>query len=250
MQRLENQFAAKLSTEIYRATVDMVDRWRMTNEVTLPRGFYGEIEDAYRGMVVAATTAFGVRVWQQGKSFGLDLERKEDFAATMLRAALQYIGQEFVRQRITGVVDTTRNNIVNAIARGYLEGLGQSDIADLIIDAGVQISQARANLIARTEIHGAANYGATEAAKQTGLVTKKEWLSSQDDRTRSFDEGDEWDHLNYDGTKVGMDEPFVFTSAAGQTDSIMYPGDPSGAAGNVINCRCTTAFLVDLDALL
>jgi len=250
MHRLENQFSVKLSTEIYQATGQMVDSWLLTSEVQLPRGFRAEIEDAYRQMIVAAATAFGVRVWQQGKSLGLALERKEDFAQTMTRLALQYIASELIQERITSVTNTTRSNVVNAIARGFLEGLGQNDIADLILDTGAQISQARAALIARTEVHGAANYGAVEAAKKTGVASKKEWLSAQDDRTRTIDEGDEWDHLNFDGTKVGMDEPFVFSSAKGQSDSIMYPGDPSGAAGNVINCRCTVAFTVDLDALL
>jgi len=250
MRRLENQFSVKLSTEIYQATGRMVDGWLLTSEVQFPRGFRAEIEDAYRQMIVAAATAFGVRVWQQGKSLGLALERKEDFAQTMLMEAMKYLAREVVRERIGGVVMTTRQNIIRAIARGFIEGLGQNDIADMIMEQAPQVAEYRAKTIARTEVHGASNYGALQAAKRAGVATKKEWLSAQDLRTRSIEAGDDWDHLTYDGTTVGMDEPFVFTSAKGQSDSIMYPGDPSGAAGNVINCRCTVAFTVDLDALL
>jgi uncharacterized protein with gpF-like domain len=250
MQRLENQFVPKLSTEIYQAIVDMVDRWIVTNEVTLPRGFRSQIEDIYRQMAVSAATSFGVRIWQQGKSLGLALERKEDFAETMLREALRYIGQEFIRKRIQGVVETTQNSIIKAIARGYLEGLDQKAIGNLIIESGTRVSQSRANRIARTEIHGAANFGAFEAAKRTGLPAKKEWLSGQDHRTRAFDREDEWDHLHYDGTTVGMDESFAFESVKGQRNLLQYPGDPSGSEGNVINCRCTLAFKVDIEALL
>jgi uncharacterized protein with gpF-like domain len=250
MQRLENQFVAKLSTEIYKATGQMVDGWLLTKEVQIPRGFQSEIEDAYRQMIVAAATAFGVRIWQQGKSLGLELERKEDFAQTMLMEAMKYLAREVVRERIGGVVMTTRANIIRAIARGFVEGLGQNDIADMIMEQAPQVSESRAKTIARTEIHGAANYGSLQAAKRAGVASKKEWLSAQDLRTRSIEAGDDWDHLTYDGTTVGMDESFAFESTKGQRDILQYPGDPSGAGGNVINCRCTLAFTVDLDALL
>ena len=250
MQRLENQFVAKLSTEIYKATEEIIDAWKVTREVATPRGFQAEIEDAYRQMIVAATTSFGVRIWQQGKSLGLDLERKEDFAQTMLMEAMKYLAREVIRERISGVVMTTRANIIRAIARGYVEGLGQNEIADMIMEQAPNVSAMRAKTIARTEVHGAANYGAWQAAKRAGVAHKKEWLSAQDLRTRSIEAGDDWDHLAYDGTTVGMDETFPFQSRQGRRDNLMYPGDPSGAGGNVINCRCTLAFTVDLEALL
>lgn len=250
IQRLENQFVVSLSTEIYNATVSMVDGWKITREVVLPRGFQAQIEEAYRQMIVAATVSFGVRVWQQSKSLGVAVERKEDFAQTMLMEAMKYLAREVIRLRIGGVVMETRMNIIRAIARGYVDGLSIEEIAEMIIEKALQMSESRAKTIARTEIHGAANYGAWQAAKRAGVSTKKEWLSAQDLRTRSIDAGDEWDHLNYDGTTVGMDETFPFQSSKGQQDALMYPGDPSGAAGNVINCRCTLAFTVDLEALL
>lgn len=250
MTRLENQFTAGLYTEIYNATAEMVDRWKLTGEVTPARGFRDRLEELYRQMIVAAATSFGVRVWQQVKSSGRTVERKEDFAQTMLLEAMRYLAREVVRKRIDGVDMETRMNVIRAIARGYVDGLGQNDIADKIMEAAPQISENRAKTIARTEVHGAANYGSLEAAKKTGVSNKKEWLSAQDRRTRTFAEGDEYDHLNYDGTTIGLDESFAFTSSKGVRDVIAYPGDPSGAAGNCINCRCTLAFPVDLDALL
>lgn len=250
VQRLESPFVAKLSTEIFNATLIMVDNWKMTGEIITPRGFQAQIEDAYRQMVISATTAFGVRIWQQAKSLGVAVERKEDFAQTMLMEAMKYLAREVVRERIGGVVMTTRINIIRAIAKGFVDGLSIDEIADLIMKQALQISESRAKTIARTEIHGAANYGSWQAAKRAGVASKKEWLSAQDIRTRSIEAGDEWDHLKYDGTTVGMDETFSFQSSKGQRDALQYPGDPSGAAGNVINCRCTLAFTVDLEALL
>jgi hypothetical protein len=44
------------------------------------------------------------------------------------------------------------------------------------------------------------------------------------------------------GVKVALNQPF-FTSG----EEIMYPGDPSAKAGNVINCRCKVVFTVKED---
>jgi len=250
MERLENKFVANLSTEIYKASAEMVSAWKITREVTPARGFHDRLENIYKDMITASVVSFGVRIWQQGKNAGVQLEQKQDFAQIMLAEAMRYLSREIIRRRISGVEMETRQNIIRAIARGYVEGLGQDGIADMIMDTMEGISQWRARMIARTEVHGAANYGAYEAAKKTGLPMQKEWISAIDKRTRSLDAGDEFGHLEFNGTKVGMDEAFVFTSKQGTEDRLMYPGDPDGAAGNVINCRCTTGFVVDTEALL
>jgi hypothetical protein len=44
------------------------------------------------------------------------------------------------------------------------------------------------------------------------------------------------------GVKVDLNQPF-FTSG----EEIMYPGDPSAKAGNVINCRCKVVFTIKED---
>ena len=91
----------------------------------------------------------------------------------------------------------------------------------------------RGALIARTETHGAANYGADGAARATGLKLRKEWVSAEDERTRES-------HRLADGETVGMDQAFNVDG-----ERLMYPGDPSASAGNVINCRCAVSHIVD-----
>lgn len=250
MERIENQFISGLSTEIYNASAEIVSAWKITLEVLPPRGFRDRLEAIYRDMIAAAVVAFGVRIWQQGKSAGVELEQKQDFAQFMMAAAMRYVASEVIRRRITGVENETRQNIIRAVARGMAEGVGQDGIADMIMDGIEDMSRWRARMIARTEVHGAANYGAYEAAKRTDLPMQKEWISAIDKRTRSLESGDQYGHLEFNGTKTGMDEPFVFTAKDGSQDRIMFPGDPDGAAGNVINCRCALGFAVDLDALL
>ena len=237
LDRLTVQFRARLQREIAAAMKDMVEMWLQTNQVTLPRGFYDRIEATYRQMALASITQFGLRILDQGKARGLSLETKESFAQIMTRLALRYVQQEMIRRRITEVTETTRRQIVNAVDRGYRDGLGQRGVADAILDLVPSLSSTRANVIARTETHGAANYGSQEAAKQTGLPMKKEWVAAADERTRET-------HREADGSTVGMDDTF----RVGDSD-LQFPGDPSGAAEEVINCRCTLGYIIDDEAL-
>jgi SPP1 gp7 family putative phage head morphogenesis protein len=119
------------------------------------------------------------------------------------------------------------------VARGYAEGLAQDGVADMIRAAIPSMSSYRAGVIARTETHGAANFGAMEAARETGVALRREWVSAEDERTRDS-------HVAANGQIVGMDEPFAVGDAL-----LMYPGDPDGPPEETINCRCAIAFVVD-----
>jgi uncharacterized protein with gpF-like domain len=237
LDRLARQFENRLAQEIEAASREMLEGWKLTREVIQARGFRERLEAIYRQMIVASVTAFGQRIWDQGKSAGFDVETKrfpgtQDFAQFMLMEAMRYLAREVVRQRIGGVEMETRANILRAIARGYVDGLAEDGIAEKILEVIPAISKARARIIARTETHGAANYGSLQAAMATGLDMNKEWLSAADERTRQT-------HVEADGQTVGIEENFRIGSAF-----MAYPGDPQGPAEEVINCRCTLAYLV------
>lgn len=100
------------------------------------------------------------------------------------------------------------------------------------IDAGETYWQARATRIARTESTGAFNFGALSALADEG-VTRKEWVSTEDSRTRPT-------HVAADGQAVPLTQPFQVG-----TSLLMFPGDPSGPANETINCRCS---LVNADS--
>lgn len=98
----------------------------------------------------------------------------------------------------------------------------------------------RAETIARTEGVRISNIARREAltqALETMGVSKTQvrrtWNSSDDKRTRDS-------HRSMDGQEVGMEEPFK--SGAGH--SLMFPGDPSAPAEEVINCRCVVTHRV------
>ena len=232
LDRLERKFTGKLRVEIARAMREMIRVYELTGEVPAARDHTDNLTSVFQSLAVASATTFGARVIGQGKDAGYVLETK-DFAGTMARLALSYVASEMIRRRITSISDTTRAQIVAAVARGYADGLGVAGIA-AAIDANVgTISRSRAALIARTETHGAANFGAMNAAQETGIRLKREWLAAHDARTRDT-------HAEADGQIVGQDEPFDIGGYA-----MMYPGDPAGPAEETINCRCALGFVVD-----
>jgi uncharacterized protein with gpF-like domain len=234
LDRLTGQFRGRIERELASAMRDMVDRWEMTHHVETPRGFVERIAAVYAQMTEAAIEAFGMRIAEQGKAAGLALEvKKGDFAQTMRNRALRYIQQEAVRRRIQGVTETTRRQIVNAVDTGYRGGSTLPEVASSIRGLIPAIARFRADAIARTETHGAANYGSNEAAKETGLPLRREWLAAQDERTRET-------HAAADGQIVGPDDAFQIGNS-----SLMYPGDPAGPPEETVNCRCVLGYIVD-----
>ena len=226
----------------------MVNEFKRLGAVPdLPIGHVGRLRSIYTDMADVSIRAFGGRIVDQGKARGLILERK-DFAEFFRRLALEYIQDELIRQRIAMVSEATRAQMVRLVVAGQEEGLGVSEIAQSITDALPGITMRRGALIARTETHSAANFGANEAAKATGLQLQKEWVSVEDHRTRDFGEGDgvidTFSHRAMNGAVAEMDQAFSVPNRLGGFEKMMFPGDPVGSAGNTINCRCAVSHIV------
>jgi len=186
---------------------------------------------------VAART-FGDRILKtvtKGRTF----ERK-DATSDYFEGAIRGFIATWAADAAKDISLTTVRQLRNLILEGVDEGLGVAEIGRNIRDRIPFMSTLRANTIARTETHSAAAYGAQMAAEATELPLRKEWISTNDDRTR--EEG--WDHVSLDGTIVGLHQKFVVTNnETGETEELDFPGDPSGSAGNIINCRCVCAYL-------
>ena len=246
---IERTFAARFAREILAETNRLVAFYEETGEVPPPSSDHRQrlmrIEEQ---LAEVSARAFGGRVLDQGKAMGLIVETKFDFTAFFKRVALDWILNEAVRRRITNISETTRNNVTAAVNRGYDEGLTRVEIAKNILEAAPGIAKWRGPLIARTETHGAANAGAVAAATETGLKLEREWISVEDDRTRrTTGKGPaEYDHAAMNGKTIPNVDGAMFQvpMLSGGTEGIPFPGDPSGSAGNVINCRCATGFVV------
>jgi SPP1 gp7 family putative phage head morphogenesis protein len=144
----------------------------------------------------------------------------------------QAIQQWILQQGLSTIDDidsTTVDTVKSVIADGVENGLTTAQIVANITERTAQaMAEGRAWVIARTEMHAAANVASVLAAKDTGLELNKVWCAANDDRTREA-------HAEADGQSVAMDEPFDVDG-----EEVDQPGD--GDAGNAINCRCTVIF--------
>lgn len=120
-----------------------------------------------------------------------------------------------------------KKTITQEVSRGVASGLSYRDIARSIHNvSGSGVSNAKR--IARTEGHRIQQTAARDAqqtAKKRGADVVKQWDASLDKRTRDS-------HARVDGEIRELDEEFP--------NGLMFPGDPSGSAAEVINCRCTS----------
>lgn len=145
-------------------------------------------------------------------------------------SALAWI-QKWVAEKVVTLHESFMGTVRSVIEESFTEGLGQEETARAIRKkVGGEYSQWKAARIARTETAAAANMGTHEAAKSTDVDTVKEWVSVDDPRTRPS-------HAAADGQIRGMDEPFSVGDY-----QLQFPGDPSGPAGQVINCRCVVLY--------
>jgi hypothetical protein len=136
--------------------------------------------------------------------------------------------------RVVGINNATRRAIRKSIAAGVEAGEGIDAIASRLEALYLkQIIAHRTEVIARTETTQAFNLGSREAAKETGLDLRKQWLTAHDERTRSA-------HAHVDGQERHLDEPYNVDG-----DELLYPGDTSMGAkpGNTIQCRCSERYV-------
>lgn len=111
-----------------------------------------------------------------------------------------------------------------------LQGILAGDAIPTIASSLMQVignNAAAAVRNARTMVTGAENVGRLDSYEdlaEKGVVQKKVWIATADDRTRES-------HLLLDGEEVDIDKPF--------SNGLMYPADPSGDPAEVYNCRCS-----------
>ena len=122
-------------------------------------------------------------------------------------------------------VDELKKRIQAEVSRGVATNTQYSVIArNLNMQAGIGFNKAMR--IARTEggkIRNSAAYNAALEAKEKGADIVLQWDAALDKRTRDS-------HRRVDGEIVELGERF--------SNGLLFPCDPAGAAGEVINCRC------------
>ena len=146
-----------------------------------------------------------------------------------------FIGKATAGERIVSVSGNRKKELIKTLnkymANPEFQVMNERQAQRVLRKKFKHISIVNAKRIIRTESVNAANYATNQSAIDVfGKENlQKEWITSVDSRTRAS-------HLAADGQIVKMEEKFI---VGGQ--KLDRPGDPSGSAKNVINCRCTTA---------
>lgn len=115
--------------------------------------------------------------------------------------------------------------------QGILQGESMDKIAKRMMNVQ-EMNKTQAIRSARTIVTGAENKGRQDSykrAEEDGIIMKREWIATNDSRTRHW-------HAELDGVEVDIDEPWV-----NEFGEIMFPGDPSADPANTYNCRCSMA---------
>ena len=136
-------------------------------------------------------------------------------------------------------LDWGKKQISKEITTGILLGESNQKIAKRLLTELPNMNKASAIRTARTATTSAECAGRQdtyESAKAMGIVLKKRWMCTHDARTRE-------EHLAADGQSVDVDKPFEVGG-----EKLMNPGDTSGSAWNIMNCRCTTVADIDTKA--
>lgn len=134
---------------------------------------------------------------------------------------------ELPYKKVSGLKDERWNTkqMTSKVLRGILNGDSVRKIADVMM-ACVENNEASAIRNARTMTTSAENHGRLDSYKNLtdqGVVMKKEWEATPDDRTRPS-------HKDIDGEEQDVDKPF--------SNGCMFPGDGNGPSEEVWCCRC------------
>ena len=257
----------------------MADQW-LTQRLRALRGFMAGEQQIQRGYTAAAASWAGrVRAGVMAP-FRRGGQAPDP---SMVLAQNDHWQQELRRRLAPGILDTLRNGWANAIgqppptgfdqshqaqqhltesvnrmvrmpdevyreiaaiiADGINEGQSIPDIAarvdELLTVTGSENWRNRALVVARTETGAAMNRGALFAAQARqeadGVPYDKVWLATvggtSGQRTRPS-------HRKADGQRVPLEVPFAVGEA-----QLMHPGDQTGPANEVIQCRCSILVL-------
>lgn len=132
--------------------------------------------------------------------------------------------------KITSITGTTRDDVLRIISEAQADGASERDTIARILGRAPQIAGWRALTIGRTEAHGASQAVSLEVAKMTTVALDKVWLTAVDERARDS-------HIAANGQHAHMDSAFTVGG-----ESMLFPGDPTASAGEVINCRCVLGY--------
>lgn len=152
--------------------------------------------------------------------------------------------EKWSASRVTAINEFTRELMRKSLSESIKNG---EDFEDAMTRVGQvflegeagSISDFRARRIARTEVVTLTNQGRLDAAKQTGVVKSKMWVSQRIPTTRKSDSGE--NHWDLHGTVIPIDDKFDAPSRNG-IDKMDGPGDIEASPENICFCLCVLEY--------
>jgi len=177
-----------------------------------------------------------------------DANLSDNFFAGKFRYISQLVGAGRVRSVSQNKQQTLDRVLKKLMADPDFQSMNERDAQRLLRQQFKGISKYQAERIIRTESTLAANYATEQTARQmfNEQDMQKEWISGGDSRVRRLPRN-KADHRTMNGKVVDADKKFEVPTRNG-VEMMLYPGDPGASSFNLINCRCTVAYIPREDA--
>jgi hypothetical protein len=177
----------------------------------------------------AAVVRVGLR-----DALGLTAAAWTDVPPTQDALAEAYLEQ--ARNRLARVGDDLWETAREELLEGMRQGEGVDELAARL-QRSAGLTEARASLVARSEVNGAANAGALAQVRAAGVTGSKSWLAAHDLRVRA-------EHREADEQTVPIGEHFTVGGFPADR-----PHDPTLPPHLSCNCRCAMSFEIDAEAI-
>lgn len=127
----------------------------------------------------------------------------------------------------------SHTEIERILEKGLKDGSSVAEFTRAILDSGIRDEYYKARRVAVTEVLRAHSVAQQEAFMQSPAVSEKAWK-----HTGEYMNEPRQNHVDMDGQRVPVDEPFELIGADGSTYEPMYPRDIILPPEESINCHC------------
>lgn len=193
-----------------------------------------DMQNMYRDMYEKIGLRFAnwyAKHWKKALAKATDINGYQ----SIWQAKFAYIGEQVGAQRVTLVSGTAKQTLIKITQQLMRDpqfmSLGDREKARILRQQFDKYSDYQARRLVRTESTNAANFATFQSASDIfpAQEMNKVWITAIDGRERPA-------HHSANRQTVQFTKPFIVGG-----ESLMWPGDSSGSAGNVINCRCSFA---------
>ncbi|MCI3983872.1 hypothetical protein MMJ63_02940 [Bacillus vallismortis] len=140
-------------------------------------------------------------------------------------------------KKLAEIMKLNTHEAVKNILTDAIENGSSIQNIELTLKDMPQFDRGRARKTAITEVLAASSAAQLESYAQSPAVKKKKWRHSGSKKNYPRE-----NHINLDGTVIGVDEEFQIP---GSTETCMFPRDPKLSAEERVHCHCVLSPVVD-----